>query len=181
MQVQSPGSLSLDSILKISAFIYVHNVSLEPLFKINIDSVYVLHGFLLGVVICQDFSSARKHLLCYYPPVSPCAVRALGTDPGNVQAISTGLLIRHINLTVLIHWIASRSTRSVDQQSCLICCYRKWPLPAECPAGQWQHRGVARNLSTACPGPRCCCNGHSTAGLCLVPCSVLTSLGSLLV
>lgn len=95
MQVQSPGSLSLDSILKISAFIYVHNVSLEPLFKINIDSVYVPHGFLLGVVICQDFSSARKHFLCYYPLVSPCGVRALGTDPGNVQATGPCLLIRH--------------------------------------------------------------------------------------
>lgn len=94
MQARSPGSLSLDSILKISAFIFVHNVSLEPLFRINIDSLCVPHGFLPDIVIFQGFCSARKYLLYHYSPVSPYGVRGPGTEPGSIQAINHWLIRR---------------------------------------------------------------------------------------
>lgn len=60
MQAQAPNSLSSDSILQIPAFIFVHNVSLEPLLRTNIDSPYGPHGALLGIVMLQVVFFCKK-------------------------------------------------------------------------------------------------------------------------
>lgn len=89
MQAQSPDSLSSDSILQISAFIFIPNVSLEPLFRANIDAPYAPCGVLLGIVMFQRFFFCKK-TSAVSPLFIPSSIAIRNELPG--QALNQGAL-----------------------------------------------------------------------------------------